>query len=113
MRVSKHEMLNFSVRKEIFENDNSLSKVDENEFLQTLQPIHKVESSYCDYLDMLKLQKNERNDVYIFSSVVTYESLPASMQSFKRKLQNYFEKSIGEVMVYDKHSSFGAVKKCW
>ena len=41
LRVSEHEMLSFSVRKEIIENDNSLvvillSKVDENEFLQTL-----------------------------------------------------------------------------
>ena len=48
----------------------------------------------------------------IFSSrVVTHESLPASLQSFKRKLQNHFEKSLGEIMVYDEHSSFGAVKK--
>ena len=23
------------------------------------------------------------------------------------------EKSLGEFMVYDEHSSFGAVKKCW
>ena len=62
---------------------------------------------------MLKLQKNERNDVYIFSRVVvTYESLPASPQSFKRKLQNYFEKSLGKVMMHDEHSSFGAVRKC-
>ena len=41
LKVSEHKMLNFSVRKEIIENDNSLvvislSKVDENEFLQTL-----------------------------------------------------------------------------
>ena len=81
-------MLSFSVRKEIIKNDNSLvvillSKVVGNEFLQTLQPIHKVESSHCYYLDMLT---HERNDVYIFSRVVTYESLPASLQSFKRKL---------------------------
>ena len=38
MRVSEHEMLSFSIRKEIIENDNSLlvillSKVGENEFL--------------------------------------------------------------------------------
>ena len=84
-------MLSFSVRKEIIKNDNSLvvillSKVVENEFLQTLYPIHKVEPSHCHYLDMLKLQTNERNDVYIFSRVVAYESLPASLQSFKRKL---------------------------
>ena len=64
-------MLNFSVRKEIIKNDNSLvfillSKVVENEFLRTLYPIHKVESSYCHYLDMLTLQTNERNDVYVF-----------------------------------------------
>ena len=84
-------MLTFSVRKEIIKNDNSLvvilfSKVIENEFLQAFQPIHKVESSYCHYLDMLKLQTNEGNDMYIFSRVVTYESLSSSLQSFKRKL---------------------------
>ena len=71
MRVSEHEMLRFSIRKEIIENDNSLivillSKVGDNEFLQTLWPIHKVESSYYHNLEMLKLQKNERKDVYIF-----------------------------------------------
>ena len=76
-------------------------------------PIHKVESSYCHYLDILKLQKDERNDVYIFFGVVTYESLPGSLQSFKRKLWNHFEKSLGKIMIYDEHSSFGAVKKCW
>ena len=41
MKVSEHEMLSFSVRKEIIKNDNRLvvillSKVVENEFLQTL-----------------------------------------------------------------------------
>ena len=41
LRVSQHEMLSFSVRKEIIKNDNSLvvillSKVFENEFLQTV-----------------------------------------------------------------------------
>ena len=92
LKVSQHEMLSFSVRKEIIKNDDSLvvillSKVVENEFLRPVEPILKVESSYCLYLDMLTLQKNERNDVYIFfSRVVTYESLPASLQSFKRKL---------------------------
>ena len=39
LKVSEHEMLSFSVRKEIIKNDNSLvvillSKVVENEFLQ-------------------------------------------------------------------------------
>ena len=62
---------------------------------------------------MLKLQANERNDVYIFFASRDIESLLASLQSFKRKLENHFEKSLGEVMAYDKHSSFGAVKKCW
>ena len=70
MKVSEQEMLSYSVKKEIIKNDNSLvvillCKVVENEFLQTLKPIHNVES-YCHYLDMLKLQTNERNDVYIF-----------------------------------------------
>ena len=71
MRLSEYEMSSFSLRKGIIENDNNLvvilwSKVGENEFLQTLQPIHKVESLYCHYLDMHKLQKNERKGVYIF-----------------------------------------------
>ena len=71
LKVSEQEMLSFSVRKEIIENDNSLvdillSKVVENECLQTVWPILKLESSYFHYLDMLILQKNERNDVYIF-----------------------------------------------
>ena len=44
-------MLTLLVRKKIIENYNnlvviSLSKVSENEFLQTSQPTHKVESSY-------------------------------------------------------------------
>ena len=37
LKVSEHEMLSFSVRKEIIKNDNSsvvISKVVENEFLQ-------------------------------------------------------------------------------
>ena len=70
-----------SASKEIIENDNSwvvisLSKVGETEFefLQTLQPTDEVESSYCHYVEMLKLLKNKRNDLYIFSRVVTYES---------------------------------------
>ena len=90
MRVSEHKMLSFSVRKKIIENDKSLvvillSEIGENEFLQTLQPIHKVGSSNLPLL--LKLEKNERNDVHIFfSRTVTYESLPASLQSFTRKL---------------------------
>ena len=64
-------MLSYSVRRKIIKNDDSLvvilfPKVVENEFLQTLWPIHKVESSYCHNLDMLKLQTNERNDLSIF-----------------------------------------------
>ena len=43
--------------------------------------------------------------MYIFLHVVTYESLPASLQSFKKTLKNHFEKSPGEVMVYDEQSS--------
>ena len=50
-----------------------------------------------------------------FSRVVTHESLPASLQSFKRKQPGIepLRESLGEFMVYDEHSSFGAVKKCW
>ena len=63
-------MLSFLVRKEIIENNNclvviSLFKVGENEFLQTLKSIYTVESSYYHYLEMLKLRKNKRNDLYI------------------------------------------------
>ena len=41
LKVSEHEMLSFSIRKEIIKNDNCLvvillSKAVENEFLQTL-----------------------------------------------------------------------------
>ena len=41
LEVSEHEMSSFSIKKEIIKNDNSLavislSKVGENEFLQTL-----------------------------------------------------------------------------
>ena len=59
---------------------------------------------------MLKLQKKIKGTICIFlSRVVTYESLPASLQSFKKNLSNHFKKSPGEGMVYDKHCSFGAV----
>ena len=82
MKITEHKMLSFSVKKEIIKNNNSLvvislSKVGENEFPQTLWPIYKVESSYCHYSEMLKLRENKRNDLHIFSRVVTYESLPA------------------------------------
>ena len=53
---------------------------------------------------MLKLRISKRNDLYIFSLVVTYESLPVSLQSIKKTLSNHFQKSPGEVMVYDEHS---------
>ena len=45
-----------------------------------------VESSYCHYLDMLKLQTNKRNDVYIIFARCDTRKLLASLQSFKRKL---------------------------
>ena len=35
-------------------------------------------------------------------------SLPASLQSFRRKLYNHFEKSLGKFMVHDEHSSYGS-----
>ena len=84
-------MLSFSVRKEIVENKNSLvvislSDVGENEFLQTLWPVYIVESSFCHYLEILKLQKNKAKDLYIFPRFLTYESLPASLQNFKKTL---------------------------
>ena len=41
-----------------------------------------------------------------FSRVVTHDCLPASLPSFKRKLKNHFEKSLGEFMVYGEHFQF-------
>ena len=72
LKISEHKMLSFSLRKEIIENDNSLvdisfSKIGENEF----------SSDFIANLEMLKLQENGRNDLYIFSRIVTYQSLPA------------------------------------
>ena len=88
LKMSEHKMLCFSVRKGIIENGNSLvvtslSKVGKNDLLQTLWPIYKVESSYCN---LLEITENKRIDLYIFSHVVTYEILPASLQSFKENL---------------------------
>ena len=79
--ISDHKML-FPVTKEIIENSNSfvvisLSKVGENELVH---PIYKVELSYCNYLEMFKLRKNERYDLYTFPRVVTYESLTGMFQ---------------------------------
>ena len=62
---------------------------------------------------MLKLWKNKRNDLYIFLARRDVQKLTCLTAKFKKNLQNHFEKSPGEVMVYDEHSSFGAVKKCW
>ena len=61
LKISEHEMLSFSLRKEIIENDNSLvdisfSKIGENEF----------SSDFIANLEILKLQENGRNDQYIF-----------------------------------------------
>ena len=62
---------------------------------------------------MLKLRKKKERSVNIFKLILTYESLPASLQSFKKTLYNHFRKSPREIMVHDEHSSFGVVKKYW
>ena len=72
LKISERKMVRFSLRKEIIENDNSLvdisfSKIGESEF----------SSDFIANLEMLKLQENGRNDLCIFSRVVTYQSLPA------------------------------------
>ena len=62
---------------------------------------------------MLKLWKNERNDVYIFfvrRDVRKLTYLPAKFQ--EEPVEPVLE-SPGEVVVYGENSSFGAVKKCW
>ena len=61
LKISENKMPSFSLRKEMIENDNSLidisfSKIGENEF----------SSDFIANLEMLKLQKNGRNDLYIF-----------------------------------------------
>ena len=62
---------------------------------------------------MLKLQTNERNDVYIFFLRRDVRKLTSLTAKFEEKAIEPLEKSLGEFMVYDEHSSFGAVKKCW
>ena len=62
---------------------------------------------------LIKLPKIKGIIWIFFSRVVTYESVHASLQSFKKTLLNHFKKSPGDIMVYDENSSFGAVKKCW
>ena len=89
LKVSEHEMLSYSVRKEVIKNDNSLVvillfEVVENEFLQTVLPI-QVESSYCHYLDMLTLQKNERNDVKIFFECRDVRKLTCLIAKFEEE----------------------------
>ena len=71
-------MLSFSVRKEIIENDNSLvdisfSKIGENEF----------SSDFIANLEMLKLQENGRDDLYILSRVVTYQTVTCLTAKFQ------------------------------
>ena len=61
----------------------------------------------------LNYGKIKGTNLHIFSRVVTYGSLPGSLQSFKKTLQNHFKKSPGEGMVYNEHSRLGAVKQCW
>ena len=62
---------------------------------------------------MLKLQTNERNDVFILFARRDARKLTCLTAKFQEEAIEPFEKSLGEFMVYDEHSSFGAVKKCW
>ena len=61
---------------------------------------------------MLKLQTNERNDVYIFFARRDVRKLTCLTAKFQEEAIE-IEKSLDGFMVYDEHSSFGAVKKCW
>ena len=56
---------------------------------------------YCHHLEMLKLRKNKRNDLHIFFAHRDVRNLTCLSAKFQED-----EKSPGEVMVYDKHSSF-------
>ena len=62
---------------------------------------------------MLKLQTNERNDVYIFFACRDARKITCLAAKFQEEAIEPFRESLGEFMVYDEHSSFGAVKKCW
>ena len=63
-----------------------LSKVGENGFFQTLKPIYKVESSYCHYLEMVKLRKNKRNDLYFFFARRDVQKLTCLTAKFQENL---------------------------
>ena len=62
---------------------------------------------------MLKLQKNERNDVYIFFACRDVRKLTCLTAKFQEEAIEPLREIAGEVMLHDEHSSFGAVKKCW
>ena len=64
LKISEHKMLSFALRKEIIENDNSLVVI-------SFSKIAFFSSDFIANLEMLKLQEDERNDLYIFSRVVT------------------------------------------
>ena len=61
---------------------------------------------------MLKLQKNKRNDLYIFFTLRDVRKLTCLTTKFQEDPIEPLRESPGEVMVYDEHSCFGAVKKC-
>ena len=67
-----------------------------------------MESSYCHYLDMLKLQTctNERNDVYIFFARRDILKLTCLTAKFQEGAIEPLREIVGEFMVYDEHSSF-------
>ena len=62
---------------------------------------------------MLKLQTNERNDVYIVFARRDVRKLTCLNAKFQEEAIEPLRETLGEFMVYDEHSSFGAVKKCW
>ena len=92
------------------ENDNSLvvislSKVGGNEFF------HKVESSYCHYLEMLnKLQKNKRNDLYIFLARRDVRKLTCLTAKFQEKPIEPLPEITWLIYCIWQHTSFAAVK---
>ena len=62
---------------------------------------------------MLKLHTNERNDVYIFFARRDIRKLTCLTAMFQEEAIEPLREIACEFMVYDEHSSFGAVKKCW
>ena len=63
---------------------------------------------------MLKLQTNEGNDVYISFARRDVRKLTFLTAKFQEEAIEPLREIVWWIYgIYDEHSSFGAVKKCW